>query len=316
MIRTEALRKHYSAVHALDGLQLHVEPGVIYGFLGPNGAGKTTALRILAGLARATSGTASVAGVDLVTGGRLLSRQVGFLPEEPAFYPWMTPVEFLDYLGRLHRLPAPRRLSRVKELLAIVNLAEVAKRRIGGFSRGMRQRLGMAAALVHEPQVLLLDEPVSALDPSGRKEVLDLIESLAGTCTILMSSHILADVERVCSVVGIIARGRMLVQSPRAALMERYARPIIEAEGEDPAAMQRWAESLRGHDWVSQVSTQEALVRITVRDMTRARREWILSAAAQGLSLRRCEELRPSLEDVFLSLVENGASTIPAEAAR
>jgi ABC-2 type transport system ATP-binding protein len=304
MIQIESLHKHYGAVHALDGLNMTVEPGVIYGFLGPNGAGKTTTLRILTGLAHPTSGTVMVAGVDVVSDGHILSHRIGYLPEEPAFYPWLTPREYLDMLGRLHHLDNSSRSARIKELLKLVNLADAGKRHIAGFSHGMRQRLGLAAALIHKPEVLLLDEPVSALDPSGRKEVLEFIETLSGQCTILMSSHILADVERICNVVGIIARGRMIVQSPREALMDRYAQPIFEAEGEDPAAFQRWADVIKPQNWVTAVNLDGDRIRVTVSDVKRARRELLVSAVAQEVALRRYEEVRPSLEDVFLQLVD------------
>ena len=125
MIQVNGLHKHYGAVHALDGLDMTVETGTVFGFLGPNGAGKTTTLRILSGLARPTSGTTEVAGVNPAMDGRRLSSVIGFLPEEPSFYPWMTPPEFLDYLGRLHGLPTPQRTARIKELLKLVDLAEV-----------------------------------------------------------------------------------------------------------------------------------------------------------------------------------------------
>jgi ABC-2 type transport system ATP-binding protein len=308
MILIENLHKHYGAVHALDGLTMTVESGSIYGFLGPNGAGKTTTLRILTGLARSTSGRATVAGVDLKTDGRTLSRRIGYLPEEPAFYPWMSPREFLDYLGRLHGLSSADRAARTRELLELVNLAEAGKRRIGGFSRGMRQRMGLAAALMHKPDVLMLDEPVSALDPSGRKEVLELIERLGGQCTILMSSHILADVERVCNVVGIIAKGRMIVQSPREALMDRYAQPIFEADGDDASAVKRWADVVKQQAWASAVSVDGSVLRVTVSNVTRARKELLASAVAQNVVLRRYEEARPSLEDIFLQLTDKEAA--------
>jgi ABC-2 type transport system ATP-binding protein len=303
MIQIENLHKHYGLVHALDGLDMAVEPGTVFGFLGPNGAGKTTTLRILTGLARPTSGKVSVAGIDLASDGRTLSRRIGFLPEEPAFYTWMTPREYLDYLGRLHGLSSQERAVRTKELLTLVNLGEAGKRRIGGFSRGMRQRLGVAAALVHNPEILLLDEPVSALDPVGRKEVLELIETLGGKCTVLMSSHILADVERVCNVVGIINKGRMIVQSPREALMESYAQPIFEAETADAASAHRWVEKLRAQPWAAAVNLDGEVVRVIIKDLAAARREMLASAVAQEVVLRRYEETRPSLEDVFLQLV-------------
>jgi ABC-2 type transport system ATP-binding protein len=302
-VQVENLNKYYGSVHALDGLDMQVEAGTIFGFLGPNGAGKTTTLRILTGLARPTSGGASVAGLDVVRDANKLTRLIGHLPEEPAFYPWMNPREFLDYLGRLYGLSANDRKARTKELLSLVRMEDVSKRRIGGFSRGMRQRLGVAAALIHRPQVLFLDEPASALDPGGRKEVLDLIESLRGQCTVVMSTHILADVERVCDVVGIIARGKLLVQSPREQLLERYATPAFEVESTDAAGLEKWAEGLKQLAWVSGVTGQNGMLRISVRDVQKARRELLKLAAQSGLAFSRYEEMRPSLEDVFLKLV-------------
>jgi ABC-2 type transport system ATP-binding protein len=302
-VHVEALKKYYGSVHALDGLNLEVAPGTIFGFLGPNGAGKTTTLRILTGLARPTSGKAQVAGVDILKSGRNLARRIGHLPEEPAFYAWMTPREFLDYLGRLYGFSSKERAARTRELLALVRMEEVSRRRIAGFSRGMRQRLGVAAALIHHPEVLFLDEPASALDPAGRKEVLDLIESLRGQCTVVMSTHILADVERVCDEIGIIAKGRMLVQSPRQELLEHYAIPAFEVEGDDRAALARWAEGLRSLPWVISVAALNGALRITVRDVQTAKRELLASAVRSGLTLDRYEEVRPSLEEVFLQLV-------------
>jgi ABC-2 type transport system ATP-binding protein len=302
-VHIENLKKYYGAVHALDGLDLDVAPGTIFGFLGPNGAGKTTTLRILTGLARPTSGKAQVAGLDVLKDGRRLSRRIGHLPEEPAFYPWMTPREFLDYLGQLYGFSSTERSFRTRELLALVRMEEVSRRRIGGFSRGMRQRLGVAAALIHHPEVLFLDEPASALDPVGRKEVLDLIEALRGQCTVVMSTHILADVERVCDVVGIIAKGKMLVQSPREELLERYAVPAFEVEADDRSALSRWAEDLRRLPWVTAAAPENGKLRLTVKDVQTAKRELLPLAVKAGLTLNRYEEVRPSLEDVFLQLV-------------
>ena len=308
MIHIENLHKHYGSVHALDGLDMTVEAGTVFGFLGPNGAGKTTTLRILTGLANATSGQATVAGVNVSTDGRMLSHRIGYLPEEPAFYPWMNPREFLDYLGRLHGLSAAERTRQIRELLELVHLAEAGKRRIGGFSRGMRQRMGLAAALIHNPDVLLLDEPVSALDPLGRKEILALIEDLRGQCTVLMSSHILADVERVCTNVGIIDRGRMIVQSSREELLERYAQPVFEAEVESIAMADLWAHELMNQPWIAGIKVIDEKVRITVKDIAFAREELLRSAVKHKVILRRYEETRPSLEDVFIQLVNKEAA--------
>ena len=302
-ILTEKLTKIYGKVHALDGLDLQVEAGSIYGFLGPNGAGKTTTMRILTGLARPTSGNASVAGVDLLHDNRQLTSHIGYLPEEPAFYPWMTPIEFLDYLGRLHGLSLKDRNARAKELLKLVNLDDSARRRIGGFSRGMRQRLGLASALVNQPEVLLLDEPASALDPSGRKEVLEMIGGLQGKCTVLMSTHILADVERVCDVVGIMDHGKMLVQAPRKELLSRVSVSIFEVEAHNPAKLLVWMEANQALPWLTSAEFSDPSCRLVVNDITAAREALLPSLLSAGLTLTRYEECKPSLEDVFLRLV-------------
>ena len=304
-VRTEELRKVFGTILALDGLNLSVEEGTVFGFLGPNGAGKTTSIRILTGLAHATGGQAWVMGKDVSSNQHEIAQQIGFLPEEPAFYPWMTPREFLDYVGRVFSLPAVERTTRTKELLALAGLEEAAKRRIGGFSRGMRQRLALAQALFNRPKVLFLDEPASALDPVGRKEVLDFIESLRGQCTVFMSTHILADVERVCDTVGIIDRGRLVTAASREALLAQYAIPAfeIEVDAKSQAALMPWSEVVKREAWVKTISVQGFVARVIVSDVEAAKRDLLASITQAGLILSRYEVVRPSLEDVFLQLV-------------
>jgi len=165
-VKIEALRKKYGSVNALDGLNLKVESGSVFGFLGPNGAGKTTTLRILAGLAQADSGSIFFGDQNIAKANAGQKARLGYLPEEPAFYTWMSPREYLDYIGKIFKLDTKERRIRIDQLLEQSGLKDVSKRRIGGFSRGMRQRLGIAQALVNHPSILLLDEPVSALDPT------------------------------------------------------------------------------------------------------------------------------------------------------
>ncbi len=307
-IRVEGLQKIYGTVRALDGLDLNVEPGTVFGFLGPNGAGKTTTIRILTGLARPSAGRAWVAGAEITAHARAVAHRIGHLPEEPAFYPWMTPREFLDHVGRVFGLSASERAARTKELLDRVGLTEAGKRRIGGFSRGMRQRLGLAQAMVNRPEVLFLDEPVSALDPVGRKEVLELVGKLRGHCTVLMSTHILADVERVCDTIGIIARGKMVTEAKQEDLIARYAVPAFEVESVNGFGerLNGWAETLRKMSWVKTVTLDGHTARVIVNDVETAQRELMASAVQAGLVLTRYEMVRPSLEDVFLRLVGEG----------
>jgi ABC-2 type transport system ATP-binding protein len=306
MIRIENLVKHYGAVHALDGLSLNVEAGVVYGFLGPNGAGKTTTMRILTGLARSDEGRAWILDKKIGQSGIDVRNLIGVLPEEPVFYPWMTAREYLrDFVARLYRLDAATARKRTDELLNTVGLKEARNRRIGGFSRGMRQRLGLAQALIHNPPVLLLDEPVSALDPAGRKEVLELIESLRGKTTILLSTHILADVERVCDVVGIINKGRLIVQEQREELLRQYTTPIFEIELDNGAA--QWIERARQFPFVETLTFENPTIRVLVKDIRTAQKILLDSLAAEDLLVRRFEILHPSLEDVFLRLTRKGA---------
>jgi len=305
-IRIEELRKIFGKFVALDGLSLTVEEGVVFGFLGPNGAGKTTTIRILAGLAHATSGRAWVINHEITTVRGELSRYIGYLPEDPAFYTWMTPTEYLDHIGRVFRMSPVERSRRVKELLQLSGLEEAAKRRIGGFARGMRQRLGLAQALLNHPQVLFLDEPASALDTAGRKEVLDFIERLRGQCTVFMSTHILADVERVCDTIGIINRGRLVSAESREALITRYAVPAFEVEVDAQSITLRaqWIEMLRQQPWVKSISVDELVARVVVNDVDAAKRELLASIIQAGLILNRYEMVRPSLEDIFLKLID------------
>lgn len=303
-IRTENLQKSYGQVKALDGLTLTVEEGTIFGFLGPNGAGKTTTLRLLTGLAHPTSGQAWIAGTPITQRDGLASK-IGYLPEEPAFYTWMTPPEFLDYVARVFGMGMKERKLRVRELLEQVGLASVAKRRIGGFSRGMRQRLGLAQALVNRPQVLLLDEPVSALDPAGRKEVLDMIQSLRGTCTVFMSTHILADVERVCDTVGILNQGKLVIEARQDDLLARYTLPAFEIEVE-PAGLPKlliWSEVLQQEPWVQSVARENSHIRVVVNNIETARKALLPLVGKADLPVRRYEVVTPSLEDIFLRLV-------------
>ncbi|HJR77986.1 MAG TPA: ABC transporter ATP-binding protein [Nitrospiraceae bacterium] len=194
---------------ALDGLSLTVRRGEIFGFLGPNGAGKTTTLKILMGLVRATGGTACLLGQPV--GDVETRRRIGFLPESPYFYDYLTAEEFLGFYGQLAGLSRAVIAQRVTDLLSLVGLADARTRQLRKFSKGMLQRIGLAQALIHDPELVILDEPMTGLDPVGRKQVRDLILSLRDRGkTIFFSTHILHDVEMICDRVGIVMKGRLL----------------------------------------------------------------------------------------------------------
>lgn len=303
-IRCVDLSRRYGEVEALRSLDLEIAQGTIFGFLGRNGAGKTTTIRLLTGLARPTSGSAWVSGME-TTGADNVAREVfGYLPQDPAFYNWLTPTEYLGYVGRLFAMEPSRRERRVAEVLALVALEDAANRRIGGFSGGMIQRLGIAQALLHEPPVLFLDEPTSSLDPAGRHAVLDLIRQLRGKVTVFLSSHILGDVERVCDTIGIIHEGRLLLVANRDELLERYARNIIflEADRDSVAKLDDFTAVIAQLPWVLGVDRDGATLRITVSSLVEAKEALLPLVVARDIVLLRYEWVRPSLEEVFLSI--------------
>jgi ABC-2 type transport system ATP-binding protein len=304
-VSTRGLTKRYRLDVALDGLDLDVPAGCVFGFLGPNGAGKTTTLRLLTGLARPTAGSATVAGIDATTGGRALAERIGALDQDPRYYGWMTGRELLTFVGRLHGLDGAALRARVDEVLETIGLVDAAKRRIGGYSGGMRQRLGIGQAILPRPSVLFLDEPVSSLDPAGRRDVLELIGRLRGTCTVFMSTHILNDVERVCDRVGILNNGRLITEAPMDELLASHARPILELdpEPEQDAAIAALVATLRAQSWTRDVRVESGLVRVFVTDAERAATEMLPLVVASGVRVGRFERVRPTLEDVFLALV-------------
>jgi ABC-2 type transport system ATP-binding protein len=305
-IRARGLTKRFGQVLALDGLDLDVPTGSVFGLLGPNGAGKTTALRILTGLALASAGTAEVGGVPIGLDRPELRRKLGYLDQDPRFYGWMTGRELLELVGRLFGLGGSALRARVDETLESAGLSEAANRRIGGYSGGMRQRLGIAQALLAEPEIVILDEPVSSLDPEGRRDVLELVAGLRGRMTVLFSTHVLADVERVCDRVAILDRGRLVIESGLDDLLAEHALPIyrLVADPGQDAEVAALVARLRALAWVSEVTTEAGgVLRIAVSDSAAAGRELLPLVVATGVRLASFERVRPTLEDVFLVLV-------------
>ncbi len=308
-VEMRGLTKRYGSVVALDGLDLSVPEGSIFGFLGPNGAGKTTAIKILTSLATATAGQASVAGVPAGDGEANRRGLIGYLDQAPQFNGWMRGRELLELVGRLSGLRGEALRARIDEVLEMVGLADAGRRTIGGFSGGMRQRLGIAQAVLTRPSVILLDEPVSALDPEGRRDMLATIRELRLGSTVLLSSHVLNDVERVCDRVAIIDRGRLVTEAPVADLLERYAQPVyrIEAEPRSADLLPGMADALRSAPWVTSVELDGPVARVAVGDDPEAGARLLALLAERRVAVLALERLRPTLEDVFLRLTGRAA---------
>jgi ABC-2 type transport system ATP-binding protein len=304
-IETHGLTKQFGGLLALDRLDLVVPRGSIFGLLGPNGAGKTTTIRILTGLARPTAGSASVVGIAVDLDQPELRRRLGYLDQDPRFYSWMKGRELLELVGRLHGLAGSELRGRVAEMLERTGLTAAAERRIGGYSGGMRQRLGIAQALLHGPQLLFLDEPVSSLDPEGRRDLLALIADLRGEATVVFSTHVLSDVERICDRIAILDRGRLVTEGPLEELLAAHARPIyrlVPAPGQD-AKVVALVGRLRAASWTTDVSIDHDVVRVVVSDPDAASGEILSFVVATRVVLDSFERARPTLEDVFLELV-------------
>lgn len=301
-IELRGLTKRFGENLALDDVHLTVAQGSVYGFLGPNWAGKSTALNILAGLSRPTDGTARILGSDVVLSGNDVRAMIGYLPDVPGYYGWMTGEEFLRFSGRLFNLDADVLDRRVAALLDLAGLAGVSTR-IGGYSRGMRQRLGIAQALINAPRVLLLDEPTSALDPVGRKAVLDMILALAGRTTVFFSTHILVDVERVCDTVAILDHGRLVVESPIRELRARGGSHAVVVEMASTRDAEHLEQLLETQAWVGGWVRDEDTLHLTVDNLHAAQLAIPSLIAGNGLALQRLESGEASLEDVFVELV-------------
>ena len=293
VIATDGLTRRYPGVTALDWLTLSVEPGII-GLVGANGAGKSTLIKILLGLLPATRGSASVLGLDSAREGARIRGLVGYMPEHDCLPPDISATELVVHLGRISGLPAAAARERAADTLRHVGLYEERYRPIGGYSTGMKQRVKLAQALVHDPKLVMLDEPTNGLDPAGRVEMLELIRRV-GTefgISVLVSSHLLGEIERICDHVIVIDAGRLLRSSAIDALTERSQVLAVEVlEGTDELA-KRLAESgieTRRDHRVLLVELADDRTYETIRD----------AVADLGLGLVRLEQRRHSIEDLF-----------------
>lgn len=305
MIQTNNLQKMFGSFHALQGINLHVKKGEIYGFLGHNGAGKSTTMNILAALSKPDGGTCQVNGWDIAKIAHPGDLHIGYLPEEPRFYPWLTGRETLQFLGS--RWQGKSIKKRVDELLDWIRLEHAANRRVVGYSRGMKQRLGMAAALLYDPDLLLLDEPSSALDPEGRSDVLHLILDLKSKGkTVFLSTHILSDAERVCDRVGILANGKMIVEKPLQTLLRENVSSVYDVVFHRTICsdVRSTLEKLPG---IQNIEVHEKKLAIWVSSPEVSGQALLSSLANMNVRVEQFTLRRPSLEDIFLEEVsKNG----------
>ncbi len=297
-LRGVAMR--FGKQQVLSSLDFSVEEGSIYGFIGQNGAGKTTTMKLILGLLRPQSGSITVCGEAVQYGGAKTNRHIGYLPDVPAFYSYMTAPEYLRLCAELSGLPGHITAARSRDLLEMVGLARFQKKKIGGYSRGMKQRLGIAQALLNEPKLLLCDEPTSALDPSGRKEILDLLAAVRGRTTVLFSTHILADVERICDHAAILHKGSVVRECNLQQWKAEQSAQTLELEFAPDAPLQPLLETIQACPAVVQCTQNAGVLTVQASALPQAQRFILQTLSAQELLPLRIEVAQPSLELLYL----------------
>ena len=306
MIEVQHLTKRYGTVTAVNDVSFTVERGEILGFLGPNGAGKTTTMRVLTGYIPATEGRAVVAGYDVFEKPIEAKRRTGYLPETPPLYPDMTVSEYLSFVAKIKAVPAKERQSRIDQVMRKTYIADVANRACGRLSKGYRQRVGLAQALIHNPDVLILDEPTAGLDPKQILETRRLIKELAGSHTIVLSTHILPEVAQTCQRVVIINKGRVVaIDTPDnlTARLRGSETLLVQVDGEAAqvtAALERVAGVTRVQP--SDVQGQYPSYEVDSERGRDVRRDLARAVVGSGFGLLELRPVRMSLEEIFLSL--------------
>jgi ABC-2 type transport system ATP-binding protein len=327
MIKVEGLTKRYARNVAVDHISFQVEKGQIVGFLGPNGAGKTTTMRMLTCFMPPTDGTAEVAGYDVLENPMEVKKRIGYLPESPPVYPDMEVVEYLDFVARIKGLPKAGMTNRINEVMEKCAVAEVRNRLIGKLSKGYRQRVGLAQAILHNPDVLVLDEPTSGLDPHQIIETRELIKGLAGDHTIILSTHILPEVEAMCERVIIIAKGKLVATDTVENLTRRLhgaqmvALEVTPRDASSDAhlflsAVQHKLEQVPGVSQVLHKEAKDGHQRFTIESLEgrEIRPELARAVIESGWNLNELRSVGMSLEEIFLQLTSDHKPAEPAPA--
>ena len=312
MIRTENLCKDFDEVRAVRNLNLKVEEGEIYGFLGPNGAGKTTTILMLLGILKPSRGKIYLFGEELSRNLLSLKSRIGVVSEKQYLYKEMTAGEYLDFFAELYGVR--NRKKRIEELLEAVGLLEVINRKVGAFSRGMQQKLGFARALLHDPDLLILDEPVSGLDPTGIKQIRDLVreENRKGR-TVFISSHLLSEVERLCGRVGIINEGRLLAEDTMENLRRKLT-DVEELEVEVSEAKKETLEALSSLDFVKGITKEGKKLTIKVKADKDHRAEISQLISQKGEVVLGIKVKEMSLEEAFITITQKNISLLAPSA--
>src|SRR3954470_17762552 len=307
ILKTEALTKVYGTHTALDHLDLVVHCGEVFGYIGPNGAGKTTTFRILAGLLDPSSGKAMIAGKDVTGNKDLIKQVVGYLPDNFGVYPTLRVWEYLDFFAAAYRIPKKQRPQRIDNCLTIANAMEFRDKLMGALSRGMKQRVGIAKTLLHDPQVIILDEPAATIDPRARVQMRQLLRELADLGkAVLVSSHILPELADVCDTVGILTAGKLVVAGPVQQILRSVRqRRLVEVQVLGDKEQARAVLSSAPGEWQPiSAGEQNGTLRYEVQADEQQLAEGLQLLLKRGISVVSFAEVPADLEDVFMSLTK------------
>lgn len=294
--------KSFGSMEVIKELSLQVAEHSVFGFIGRNGAGKTTTMKMILGFLKPDAGEIYVCGDKVSYGSTKTNRYIGYLPDVPEFYGYMKPMEYLSLCGEITGLKRDQIKARSLELLELVGLDGV-NRRIKGFSRGMKQRLGIAQALINEPKLLICDEPTSALDPVGRKEILDILSLARRRTTIIFSTHILSDVERICDSIGMLDKGRLAVEGAVGKIKDTFRKDSIRLEVGSQVNIEKLAGEIQELAYVVKTSVKEQGIEIELTNAEQLGIKLLGFLVQAGIPVVRYEILEPTLENVFLEAV-------------
>ncbi|HHT91742.1 MAG: ABC transporter ATP-binding protein [Bacillota bacterium] len=303
ILEIQDLQLRFGDNQVLNGLNMTVPEHAVFGFVGRNGAGKTTTMRIVLGLLKAQGGTVTVCGERVRYGAAKTNRHIGFLPDVPEFYGYMRPLEYLKLCGEIAGLPPQSIRRKSEELLELVGL-DAANRRISGFSRGMKQRLGIAQALLNEPRLLICDEPTSALDPIGRKQVLDILSAIRGQTTVVFSTHILSDVERICDRIAVLEQGRLVLSGTLAEIQKQHRRNSFSIRFAEDHEARKFSQLEELNKPGIELSLQDQVLTIVIEGEAAAGRLLIDLLSREKIAPEKFEAIEPTLESLFAEVVQ------------
>lgn len=298
----ENLSKSFGSNRIIDSISFSVPQGSIFGFLGENGAGKTTTMKMILGLLKKDDGIIKVCGEEVYYGETKTNRFIGYLPDVPAFYGYMKPIEYLKLCGEITGMDGKILKRRIEELLNLVGLEN--NKKIGGFSRGMKQRLGIAQALLNEPKLLICDEPTSALDPVGRKEILDILLKIKGKSTVIFSTHILSDVEKICDSIAILHKGNIALSGEVEKLKQGKRKDVLSIEFTEQTDLNKFMMFEKILDYKEHINVEGKNVLISSNNIGKVQRYVLFELGKENILPAKIEILEPTLENLFMEVVK------------